>query len=188
MRASYRSSACACREPHLLIVRVTVRFTDVYKLSVPPASPSCPILPGARLKPINLFLCLALGAQFAAAQYKAIVSPPTPWTKTQTGTGDVKAGVDLRAGSGGYAWGQYLGRAVKVSLADGSISYLENVVPTIPTDFSAALASDGANIAGYTGGTTLSCVRWDANGVPTTFTSQGWQESVCGAASGGLVG
>ncbi len=131
---------------------------------------------------------MALGAQFAGAQYIAIVSPPTPSSKPQTGNGDVKAGVDLRAVSGGYAWGQYLGRAVKVSLADGSITYLENVVPTIPTDFSAALSSDGGNIAGYTGGTTLSCIRWDANGVPTTFTSQGWQESVCSAASGGLVG
>src|ERR1700759_2041136 len=61
--------------------------------------------------------CLALGAQLASAQYKAILSTPTPPIHPPALDGDVKAGVELRAVSGGYAWGQYQGRAVKISLA-----------------------------------------------------------------------
>ncbi len=140
------------------------------------------------MKSIVVLACLAAGAQFASAQYKAILSTPTAPINPPSRNGDVKAGVNLHTVSGGYAWGQYLGRGVKVSLADGSITYLENTIPPPMEDFSAALASDGSNIVGYTGGATEACVRWDANGLATEFTSPLWQETLCDAASGGLVG
>lgn len=141
------------------------------------------------MKSTALFICCLFGAQFASAQYKAILSTPTAPLATYASFGDVKAPVDLRAISGGYAWGQYLGRAVKVSLADGSIAYLENnALPAYPTDFSAVLATDGAHAVGYTGGSVEACVSWDASGLSTTFTSPLFQETLCNAASGGLVG
>jgi len=141
------------------------------------------------VKSIAVLMCLAIGAQFADAQYKAILSSPTAPLVTMTGNGDVKALVDLRAIGGGYAWGQYFGRAVKVSLTDGSITFLENnALPAYPTDFSAVLATDGTHAIGYTGGSVEACVSWDANGVATTFTSPLFQETLCSAASGGVAG
>ncbi|HXJ44428.1 MAG TPA: hypothetical protein VNH18_34395 [Bryobacteraceae bacterium] len=141
------------------------------------------------MKSIAVLMCLAVGAQFAGAQYKAILSTPTAPLATMTGNGDVKALVDLRAISNGYAWGQYFGRAVKVSVADGSITFLENnALPAYPTDFSAVLATDGTNAIGYTGGSVETCVSWDATGVATTFTTPLFQETLCSAASGGVVG
>ena len=140
------------------------------------------------MKSAAFLICFLFGTQFAGAQYKAILSTPTAPMRTPSGTGDVKAGTDLHAISGGYAWGEYLGSAVRVSMADGSLSYLEPNAPAFPADFSAALATDGSNTVGFTGGNTEACVRWDATGLATTFTSPGWQETVCNAASGGLVG
>src|SRR3981189_3199446 len=96
-------------------------------------------------------VCLLAGNLSVEAQYKATLSTPIGPLVTQTGRGDVFEGVELRAVGGGYAWGQYKNAAVKVSLADGSITSLESTQP-LPGDFSAALVTNGVQTAGYTGG------------------------------------
>ncbi|HLJ50622.1 MAG TPA: hypothetical protein VKU01_31630 [Bryobacteraceae bacterium] len=139
------------------------------------------------MKITTILAGLVLGGLSVEAQYKAIVATPTAPIVTATGRGDVYVGLELRTVGGGYAWGQYNGAAVKISLADGSITPVENNAPPSPGDFSSALGLDGTQPAGYTGGTKRVCARWDGNGVATTFSAAGWQQATCTAISGGIV-